>query len=171
MRTLLPYLLLVCLLQLSCKGKTGNLETETGIPHPDTSGGVTMVQNSNTSPAGNNSDTLTINSRSAVFFQPDSLQIENRKKEAGEANFRAGAGDYIYYINTSVDYLGKQALPVLDAKDMKYLRFVSANGVVKLVKLDTLPDLWGIYLFDPRNSPYYADIIEIEEEFKAYFKE
>jgi hypothetical protein len=38
------------------------------------------------------------------------------------------------------------------------------------VKLDTLSELWGMYFFDPTKKPYYADITEIEEDYKSYFK-
>lgn len=115
-------------------------------------------------------DTLTIDTKSAVFYQPDSLQMEKRMKAVGEENFRAGADDYIYYVNTSVEYLEKQGLPVLDAKNKKYLKFVMADNKVQLIKLDTLEELWGMYLFDPKQKPYYADITLIEEDFKNYFK-
>lgn len=117
-----------------------------------------------------NNDTLAINTKSAIFFQPDSLQMEKRMKQAGEDEFRAGADDYIYYINISAAYLEKQGLPVIDAKNKKFLKFLFADNSFQLVKLDTLPDLWGMYLFDPAKKPLYADIIEIENDYKSYFK-
>jgi hypothetical protein len=30
--------------------------------------------------------------------------------------------------------------------------------------------LWGMYLFDPEKKPHYADITEIEDDYKNYFK-
>ena len=116
-------------------------------------------------------DTLTIALKAAVLFQPDSSQIQRRMKEVGEEDFRAGADDYIYYINTSAEYLEQQGLPVIDAKGRKYISFVQANGAVQVVKPDTLPELWGIYLFDPKKTPYYADITLIEEDYKKYFNQ
>lgn len=117
-----------------------------------------------------NTDTLTIDNKTAVFFQLSSLQMEKRMEEAGEENFRAGADDYIYYINTSAEYLEKQGLPVINAKSKKFLKFIMADKQVQFIKLDTLEDLWGMYLFDPKKKPHYADIIEIEDDFKNYFK-
>ena len=78
--------------------------------------------------------------------------------------------DYIYYINTSAEYLEKQGLPVIDAKNRKYLKFVMADKNENLIKLDTLEELWGMYLFDPKRKPHYADIIDIEEDYKSYYK-
>lgn len=115
-------------------------------------------------------DTLTIGHKAAVFYQPDSLQIEKRMKEVGEENFRAGMDDYIYSINTSVEYLQKQGLTVIDAKNKKYIKFVFAEVQTQLIKLDTLEELWGIYLFEPRRKPLYVDMTMIEEEYKNYFK-
>jgi hypothetical protein len=117
-----------------------------------------------------NADTLTIDTKAAVFFQPDSLQIEKRMKEVGESDFRAGADDYIYYINISAEYLEKQGLTVMDAKGKKYLKFVKTDKKEQVVRLDTLNDLWGMYLFDPEKKPHYADITEIEDDYKNYFK-
>lgn len=115
-------------------------------------------------------DTLTIDRKAAVFYQPDSLQMDKRMKEVGEADFRAGADDYIYYINTSAEYLEKQGLPVLDAKNKKYLRFVLGDRKTQVIKLDTLEELWGMYLFDPKKKPCAADITMIEDEYKSYYQ-
>src|SRR5215204_4930310 len=93
-----------------------------------------------------NADTLTIDGKAAVFYQPDSLQMEKRMKQVGEADFRAGADDYIYYVNTSAEYLEKQGLPVVDAKNKKYLKFVLGDRKTLVIKLDTLEELWGMYL-------------------------
>lgn len=114
-------------------------------------------------------DTLTIDRKAAVFYQPDSLQIEKRIKQVGEADFRMGMDDYIFRVNISVEYLQKQGLPVLDAKNRKYLKFVSADKKFQLIKLDTLQELWGMYLFDPDKKPHYADITGIEEDYKTYY--
>lgn len=105
-----------------------------------------------------------------MFYQPGSFQIEKRIREAGEENFRAGADDYIYYINISVEYLEKRGLPVVDAKNKKYLKFMMTNKNVQLIKLDTLQELWGVFLFDPRKKPYQSDITVMENEYKNYFK-
>jgi len=116
------------------------------------------------------SDTLTIDAKSAVFYQPDSLQIKKRMKEVGEKDFRAGMDDYIYSVNTSAEYLEKQGLTVIDAKGKKFLEFIAADKKFYLIKLDTMQELWGMYLFDPTKRPYYADMTMIEDDYKNYFK-
>lgn len=114
-------------------------------------------------------DTLIVTSRAAVFYQPDSLQIEARMKEAGEEDFRAGMDDYLYYLNESWQYLESRGLPVLDAKNRTFIKFVGTDSN-QLVRLDTVPELWGVYLFDPAKRYYKADMTVVDEEYKAYFK-
>ena len=130
----------------------------------------TLKEQTAVQPSPLHSDTLIIDRQAAVFYQPDSLQMEKRMKEIGEADFRAGADDYIYYVNTSVEYLEKKGLPVLDAKNKKYLKFVLTDKQDQVIKLDTLEELWGIYLFDPKKSVYAADMTIIEDEYKSYYK-
>lgn len=115
-------------------------------------------------------DTLIINTKSATFYTPDSLQVAKRMKEVGEENFRAGADDYMYYMHVSIDYLEKHGIPVISAKHKKYISFNMPGQPASIVKLDTLKDLWGIYLFNPGQAPHFTDILAIEDEYKAYFK-
>ena len=173
MRPLFRHFLLCILTLSSCATRDDKQEIKTEVRYSTTD----TIQQSHSSQTNldineieRNGDTLIIDRKAAVFFQPDSLQKEKRMKEVGEKDFRAGADDYIYYINISAEFLEKQGLPVMNAKTKKYLEFVTTDKKVELVKLDTLRELWGMYFFDPTKRPYYADITEIEEEYKSYFK-
>ncbi|TKK64089.1 hypothetical protein FC093_23330 [Ilyomonas limi] len=173
MRPSFRHFLFFVLILSSCATKDNKQEVKTEVQYSTTD----TTQQSH-SPQTNldkkeiegNSDTLTIDTKAAVFFQPDSSQMEKRMKEVGERDFRAGADDYIYYINISAEFLEKQGVPVMNAKSKKYLKFVTSDKKAELVKLDTLRELWGMYFFDPTKRPYYADITEIEEDYKSYFK-
>jgi hypothetical protein len=173
MQTSHIFLLLLSLAIFSCtvNDQKQYSKSDAGISSSDTTlKGDTVQRELATRFSNSETDTLTIDKKAAVFYQPDSLQIDKRMKQTGEADFRAGADDYMYYIHISVDYLEKQGLPVMDSKNKKYLRFVMADNKEKLVRLDTLQDLWGLYLFDPKKNPYNADIIQIEEEYKIYYR-
>lgn len=173
MQTSLKFLLLFSFAISSCATKDQKQETksETHIFSIDTAQKIDAIQKQFASKKlSSESDTLTINTKSAVFYQPDSLQIEKRMKESGEEAFRAGADDYVYHVNTSANYLEKQGLPVIESKNKKYIQFIMKDKKVKLIKLDTLPELWGMYLFDPMKMPHYADITLIERDYKSYFK-
>jgi hypothetical protein len=118
----------------------------------------------------NNFDTLTIDQKAAVFYSPDTTQISKRKKEIGEDNFYAGADNYLNYLQTSHDFLDSVKLPILEAKDKKYLKFICRNKSQTVIKLDTLPELWGIYLFNPSKKEKLIDMTIIDEEYYSYFK-
>lgn len=173
MQPTLNLFLLIALIISSCG--TNNQKQETKTETHISSGDTTLKVDSSlkqlaTKAPPSSTDTLSIDQKTAVLYQPDSLQMEKRMKQVGEEDFRAGADDYIYYMNTSAEYLQKQGIPVLDAKNRKYLKFVMADRKVQLIKLDTLQELWGIYLFDPMKKPHYADIIDMETDYKNYFK-
>lgn len=157
-------LILICVCTLSVYGCKEQKREKTALAEksevPSAAASLSPVQN----------DTLTIDAKAAVLYQPDSIQMQKRMQAVGEEDFRAGADDYIYYMNMSAEYLEKQGLKVLDAMDKKYLRFVFSGKTAQVIKLDTLPELWGIYFFDPMKKPYLADITMIEEEYGNYYK-
>ena len=115
-------------------------------------------------------DTLTVNNKTAVFFQPDSAQMEEQKRVVGSRKFMSGVDDNISNVSTSTQYLAQQGLPVVEAIDKKFIKFVSADNTVQVIKLDTMQKLWGAYLFDPKKAPQVADIAKIDKDFKRYFK-
>jgi len=114
-------------------------------------------------------ETLVIKSKCAVVYSPDSLQIQKHMVEMGEENFRIGADDFLYYMSQSTEYLEKQGIKVIDSKSNKYLNFVLSDKSSKLIKLDTVPELWGIYLFDPSRQPHHADLTVIDQEVDSYY--
>ncbi len=61
----------------SCSGKSGKKETQVND---------STVRSSSTSVTGN-TDTLVIDKKSAVYYQPDSIQLEKWKKEVGDKDF------------------------------------------------------------------------------------
>ena len=117
-----------------------------------------------------NGDTLIVYRKAAVFYEPDSSKIAKRRQAVGEDDFNVGVEDYAYYLNAAHDFLYGTKLPQLDANDRKFIKFVSIDNSEKTVKIDTLSELWGIYLFDPAKKARQVDMTMIEEEYKNYFK-
>ena len=156
-----PFLLLAF---TSCSTKPEKKDkTSVQQPAVDSSGKITLT-------IAQNSDTLIIDRKAAVIYSPDSLQIEKRKKEVGEDNFYVCADDYLNALHTSIDFLDSVHLPVLDSKDKKYLKFIHDNKSQTIIRLDTLPELWGIYFFEPGKKEKLADINLIDEEYNSYFR-
>jgi hypothetical protein len=118
----------------------------------------------------NHDDTVFVNDRCAVLYEPDSLQIEKAKKETGEDTFYIGTDDYLYYMNKVEEFLDSQKVKILQVKTEKYLLFRSPTEL-RLVKKDTLQDLWGVFLFNPSKGIRKADIMSIETEYDDFMKQ
>ena len=114
-------------------------------------------------------DTITINEKAAVLYRPDTTQIDKRKKQVGEEDFYVGVDDYLFSMHTANDYLDSMKLKVFDVEGRKILRFIKKDNSQELIKLDTLPELWGVYLFEPEKRPKLVDMTSIDEEYKNYF--
>jgi hypothetical protein len=115
-----------------------------------------------------NNDTLYIDSITAVFYIPDTTRIAQQKKLVGEEDFYIGADDYSYYMHMSHEFLDSMKMCIRYSDNKKYLKFIS-QSTTKVIKLDTLPELWGIYFFDPAKHPIKVDMIEIDSEYHRYF--
>jgi hypothetical protein len=156
-----PYIfLLCCICFISCKSDRDTTtkrqdSSRTQIPEPQKK---------------NSSDTLIISSKTAVVYEPDTIRIQQAKASGGEENFYIGADDYAFYINESANYLMGKGVTVINSKEKKFLKFISSTEPAELIKLDTLSELWGIYLFDPHKKPRLIDITSIEEEYRNYYR-
>ena len=168
----LKLMVLLCLTLASCADRS----------HQDTASiksmqGDTTFQTDTTHQAmdasainSRNNDTLIVDRQGAVFIEPDSLGIEKRKKQIGEKNFYIGADDYLFYMHTSHDFLDSVKLKIRYAKDKKFVKFIRSDQTEQIIKLDTLPELWSVYLFDPTKKAKQVDMTIIDEEYKSYFQ-
>ncbi|WP_310381808.1 hypothetical protein [Flavobacterium sp.] len=116
----------------------------------------------------NENDTLTIKNTSAIIYEPTGKSIEKRKKEVGEEDFYIGADDYLFYLNDSNKYLESQKIKIVMTKSDKVLKFISTDKSVTIIKLELEKEIWGIYLFDPKQKPKRIDMTAIAEEYKKY---
>lgn len=149
------YIIFLC----ACGGKADKKE----ITNADTTTPSTNV-------VANTTDTMVVDKNTAVYYIPDSNQMEKWKMKVGEKDFATVADDWSAYMNSSSEYLKTTTLPVQDASGKKVLKFVKADKSVTLVGLDTLSNFWGYYLFSTSKEPEFADIIMMEESYKKYFK-
>lgn len=117
-----------------------------------------------------NNDTLVIENRSAVIYEPTDIRINKLKKEGGEEDFYTAADDYLFYLNQSNKYLESKKIKIVMTKSNKVLKFISIDKSVTIIKLDLESEIWGIYLFDPKQKPKKIDMMDITEEYKEYTK-
>lgn len=115
-------------------------------------------------------DTLIIYERSAVMYQPDSVQLEQFRGRVGDEHYRIGLDDNLNLLHQSEEYLTQRNCPVITSGARKYLRFVLNDQSSRLVNLNKVDNLWGIILFDPSKPPQHADISDMETEYQRFFK-
>jgi hypothetical protein len=115
-------------------------------------------------------DTLVITYQSAVIFAPDSFKINKQIKAVGEENYKIGYDDEAGLFQQADEFFESVKLPSVFADSCNYLKFVQQNGTITIIKTDSLKDLYGLFLFDPKKSPKLADVTMAEEEYAKYFK-
>jgi hypothetical protein len=121
-------------------------------------------------PEKENSDTLIVTTKTAVFYFPNKGQLVRMKKAVGEENFHIGQDDYLSALHTAYDFLDSNKIPIVEAKDKKYVKFIRSDFTFTIIKLETLAELWGIYFFDPSKKEKLIDINMPEEEYLNYFQ-
>lgn len=119
----------------------------------------------------NNSDTLIVNTKAAVFFFQDSTQIELRKKNTNEEEFYIGADDAMYYLSVAREFVDSAKLNKIELTHEKFIKFIEQNKTQTLIKIDTLKALCGVYFFEPSKKPYQINLTIPEEEYKTYYKQ
>ena len=122
-------------------------------------------------PPGNFPDTLKINSPAAVFYNPDSLQLEKIKLVTDARIFDGSMHEYVYLIRNAHLAIKKNIpqLKIIEAKNVRYLLFISANNNKECIDLDTKNDPYGLFVFDRKKPPILLDMANIETELGFYF--
>jgi hypothetical protein len=123
-------------------------------------------------PSSSFSDTLVINRISAVFYDPDSLQLNKiqaiTKKELYETNVH----NCLYLMRNARMVLKKYwpHIHIIESSEYRYLLFIKADNSQTCIDLDTKEDMCGILLFDRKKEPELIDMMNIDTALGFYFK-
>jgi hypothetical protein len=122
-------------------------------------------------PPSSFSDSLFIDSRSVVFFAPDSVQMENIKEVNEEVIFESLEHDCYYQMRNARQVIEKYwpGLPVKLASKDRWLVFRRIHGADSIVDLNHINDICGIFLFDPGKNPVRITMTNIDSELGFYF--
>ena len=118
------------------------------------------------------SDTIKINSySSAVFYYPDSLQLEKIKAITGTMIFECTLHECFYQMRNSRIVLKKfyPHVKILEVRNARYLLFEKKGGEKETIDLDAKNDASGIFIFDGEKAPHLVDMTNIESELGFYF--
>jgi hypothetical protein len=120
---------------------------------------------------GNYADTLKINSPAAVFYSPDSLQLEKIKSATDARIFQGSMHEYYYLVRNAHSVIKKNfpQLKIIEAKNVRYLLFTRADKNTDCIDLDTKNDVFGLFVFDRKKPPLLVDMANIESELGFYF--
>lgn len=143
-------------------------ENRQGDPEPKSTPVKTWYQNK---PPAASPDTLKINSVAAVFYGPDSVQIQKIRSMADPGIFESKMHEYEYLIKTanSVIRTSFPRVEVIEAKNIRYLLFITADKKITCIDLDKNYDTYGLYVFDRQKAPQLVDMANTETDLGFYF--
>jgi len=123
-------------------------------------------------PASSFDDTLIIDSKSAVFYIPDSLQKEKIKLVNEKPVFAMIEHDCFYQMQNAKAVLTKYwpHIKIFETSRSRYILFVKADKSKVCIDLDNKNDICGIFLFDRKKDPELVDMPNIDTALGFYFK-
>ena len=163
MKILIIYIVSVLSLMASCSSNPAQDKEEKTSP----SGQQVL-----TKPPTSFQDTMQIDFQAAVFYLPDSLQLEKIKELTDAGIFDATMHEYFFQMRNARISI-KRDLPqikIVEAKNIRYLLFHGKGDDSTYIDLNTRNDSHGLFLFQPGKKPHYVDMMNIDTELGYYFK-
>lgn len=116
-------------------------------------------------------DTLLVSKTAAVFFSPDSAQLGKLKAVTDTMIFTSLEHDCFYQMRNAKNVINSyyKNISIIVSSKARYLKFTSFNGNIKIIDLDLNNDPCGIYLFDGKKEPRFADMTNIDSELNVYY--
>ncbi|HET9055612.1 MAG TPA: hypothetical protein VFN30_02075 [Chitinophagaceae bacterium] len=158
----ITYIMPLFLLYISCTSNNSKPDTK---KEEDNS-------SSYTKPPSSFSDTIVVPPIScAVFFKPDSLQLEKIKTVTTPAVFDSKTHDCYYQMRFSRLTIQKDwpKVKIIEAKDVRYILFKLVNGSSEVIDLDKQFDICGVILFNGSKKAEFTDMTNIETALVRYF--
>ncbi len=142
-------------------------------PQPTKSSRDKIEQKSihNNKPGSSFSDSLKLDFPVAVFYSPDSLQLEKIKANTDPAIFDGSMHEYFYLMKNARADIRKyyHRLKIRDIKNVRYLLFIHTDKSADCIDLDTKKDACGLYVFDMKKAPLLVDMANVNTELGFYF--
>ncbi len=116
-------------------------------------------------------DTVTIDRESAVFFNPDSLQLE-KIRSVNEKNVYGTITHDCYYMMQNARNVIRQHWPrirIVEVMKARWLLFVKKDKSKMYIDLNARNNICGLFLFDPNKDPEPVDMPNIDTFLGFYF--
>lgn len=115
-------------------------------------------------------DTLVINAPAAVFYYPDTLQLERIRSVTEPQVFDGSMHEYFYLQRNARQVIRDYDadLEIIDARNVRYLLFSSRGLPDTCIDLDLKQDPYGLFIIAPGKKPHPVDMANIDRELPAY---
>lgn len=122
-------------------------------------------------PPSSFSDTIQIHSPSAIFYEPDSLQLLAIKNITDSMVFKSATHESFYQMRYSKIILKRDypSLKIVELKRVRFILFAKNHGGQELIDLNTKNDPFGLLVFDGNKSPQFMDMTNVETSLGNYF--
>src|ERR1043165_9196756 len=110
-------------------------------------------------------DTVTVQPMSAVFFEPDSLQLEKLKQISDERIFKGTMHEYFYQMRNANNFLKRfnPKLHVVWVKTARFLSFCKFNKTFSIIDLNNY-EAKGLFVFDGKKEPVLIEMTNVETQ-------
>jgi hypothetical protein len=122
-------------------------------------------------PGSSYKDTIVINFKSAVFYTPDSLQME-KIKAVNEKNIFDMIIHDCHYQMQNAKLVLQQYWPkvsIIETSKARYLLFIKSDNSKVCIDLNNKNDICGVILFQRNKEPILADMPNINTVLGFYF--
>jgi hypothetical protein len=116
-------------------------------------------------------DTMIISQASAVFYNPDSLQMQKIKSVNEKMIYETITHDCFYQMQNARNVI-RQYWPKIRIAEVikaRWLEFVKADQSKIFIDLNGKNDICGLFLFDPKKDPELVDMPNIDSFLGFYF--
>jgi hypothetical protein len=122
-------------------------------------------------PPSSFSDTLLIHYPSAVFYNPDSLQLKKIEGITEKREYETEVHNCFYQMRNARMVLKKYwpKIHILETSTNRYLLFVKADKTITNIDLNSKGDMCGLFLFDGKKEPQLVDMMNIDTALGFYF--
>ena len=122
-------------------------------------------------PASSFDDTVIVDRESAVFYNPDSVQMEKIKSVNDPGIYATITHDCYYQMQNARNVI-RQYWPrirIIEVVKARYLVFIKLDKSRQCIDLDDKNDICGLFLFDPKKDPELVDMPNVDSFLGFYF--
>jgi len=122
-------------------------------------------------PGSSFNDTIVIKANSAVFYSPDSMQMEKIKSVNEKTIFDMLTHNCYYQMKNARIVIKKYwpQLKIIETSKSRYLLFEKTNESKVYIDLNDKNDICGLFLFDGKKNPVLVDMPNIDTQLGLYF--